>query len=170
MAVQSHENFPLDFDSLEIGDIISPEFIEKVYDVKRDSPHYDLKKMSLRSIIMREAAHIPYVKTHKQYALICLGHDESATHLVKQHESSLRKMGNLLRYTGRINHSEINQKQQERLVHMNRRVLAALDEDRRQRKLLRITKGSTSHAQLKDETDGGRSDPSPQQPIGQSPG
>lgn len=170
MAVQSHENFPLDFDALEIGDVIPAEFIEKAYDIKRHSNHYDLKKMALRSTIMREAPHIPYVKTHKQYDLICLGHEDSATHLVKQHESSLRKLGNLLKYTGRISQSAISTKHQEGLVHMNRRVLAALDEDRRQRKLLRITKGSTSHAQLKDETDGSRSDPPPQQPSCESAG
>lgn len=86
--------FPLDFDALRKGDVVSPETIEDIYGCPRSDRAYSMKLLILRDKIIKERRRrgSPVTVRAEGDSLVILTDSESAEYNASECESAVRSI------------------------------------------------------------------------------
>lgn len=129
--------FPLDFDALKKGDVISEDRLEAITSEKRETKEYQFKAMSLADRIEREMAErgLSVYAVVRREKIRILTDDEAKEHTQRLGLQAVRKLFRAVRKGGAVDTTgfTIEQKQEhERQIIMLGRYAAAIKQVRRE--------------------------------------
>lgn len=100
------ERYPFDYDTLEKGDIISTDSIEKIYGVTRFEKGFRFSLLKARAAIEMHRNDLVVRESHD--AIHILTDREADAYLAQQTESWIRRLGTTAKRTGRIDRSDFS--------------------------------------------------------------